>query len=57
MASLAATVQSEQDRVSQNLTRIRQLARRYATPLPQIADEVAVLAEKVWHLRKMGMNA
>lgn len=55
----AAAVQSELDRVSQTLTgRICQLAERYATPLPQLADEVAALAEKVYgHLRKMGMNA
>ena len=45
MASLTGAVQSEQDRVSQNLPgSIRQLAERYATPLPQIADEVAALA-------------
>ena len=36
LARLAAAVQSELDRVSQALTgRIRQLAERYATPLPQ----------------------
>ena len=36
LATLAAAVQSELDRVSQALTgRIRQLAERYATPLPQ----------------------
>ena len=42
LATLAADVQSELDRVSQALTgRIRQLAERYATPLPQLTDEVA----------------
>ena len=36
LATLAAAVQGELDRVSQTLTgRIRQLAERYATPLPQ----------------------
>ena len=36
LATLAAAVQGELDRVSQALTgRIRQLAERYATPLPQ----------------------
>ena len=42
LATLAAAVQGELDRVSQTLTgRIRQLAERYATPLPQLTDEVA----------------
>src|SRR5262249_9641358 len=40
MACLSAAVQSDIDRVSQTLTgRIRQLAERYATPLPQLAEE------------------
>ena len=56
LATLAAAIQGELDRVSQTLTgRIRQLAERYATPLPQLIDEVALLAAKVdGHLRKMG---
>jgi len=56
LATLAAAVQGELDRVSQTLTgRIRQLAERYATPLPQLTDEVATLATKVaGHLKKMG---
>ena len=56
LATLAAAVQGELDRVSQTLTgRIRQLAERYATPLPQLIDEVAVLAARVdGHLKKMG---
>ncbi len=56
LAVLAAAVQGELDRVSQTLTgRIRQLAERYATPLPQLVDEVARLAAKVdGHLKKMG---
>lgn len=54
--ALAAAVHSELDRVSQTLTgRIRQLAERYATPLPQLSDEVAALAARVdEHLKKMG---
>jgi len=49
-------VQGELDRVSQTLTgRIRELAERYATPLPQLTDEVAMLAARVdEHLKKMG---
>ncbi|MGC2111544.1 MAG: N-6 DNA methylase [Candidatus Korobacteraceae bacterium] len=56
LATLAAAVQGELDRVSQTLTgRLRQLAERYATPLPQLTDEVATLASHVdEHLRKMG---
>ena len=56
MARLSAAVQGELDRVSQTLTgRIRQLAERYATPLPQLTDEVATLAARVEeHLKKMG---
>lgn len=56
LATLAAAVQDELDRVSQTLTgRIRQLAERYATPLPQLTDEVATLAARVEeHLKKMG---
>ena len=56
LATLAAAVQGELDRVSQTLTgRIRELAERYATPLPQLTLEVATLAAKVdAHLKKMG---
>jgi len=56
LAALAAAVQGELDRVSQTLTgRIRQLAERYATPLPQLTGEVAMLARRVdEHLKKMG---
>ena len=56
MARLSAAVQGELDRVSQTLTgRIRQLAERYATPLPKLTDEVETLAARVEeHLKKMG---
>ena len=56
LASIKAAVQGELDRVSQTLTgRIRQLAERYATPLPQLTHEVAALAARVdEHLKKMG---
>jgi type I restriction enzyme M protein len=59
MARLAAAVQGELDRVSQTLTsRIRELAERYATPLPQLVDEVEMLAARVdAHLKKMGFQA
>ena len=56
LAILAVAVQGELDRVSQTLTgRIRELSERYATPLPQLTDEVATLASRVAeHLKKMG---
>jgi type I restriction enzyme M protein len=56
LATLAAAVQGELDHVSQTLTgRIRQLAERYATPLPRLTEEVAALAARVdGHLKKMG---
>ena len=55
---IAAAVQGELDRVSQTLTgRIRQLAERYAEPVPQLTDEVATLASRVvGHLQKMGFK-
>lgn len=38
--------------------RIRQLAERYATPLPQLTGEVAALAARVdGHLEKMGFKS
>ncbi len=58
MAHLSAAVQGELDRVSQTLTgRIRQLAERYATPLPLLTKEVETLSAKVEeHLKKMGAS-
>ncbi len=56
LAVLQARVQGELDRVSQALAgRIKQLAERYATPIPQLAAEVETLAARVdEHLKKMG---
>jgi type I restriction enzyme M protein len=56
LAALRAAVEGELDRVSQTLTgRIRQLAERYATPLPQLVEETEVLAARVdEHLKRMG---
>ena len=58
LAFLNAAVQGELDRVSQTLTgRIRVLAERYATSLPQLAAEIDTLAARVaGHLRKMGKD-
>lgn len=56
MACLSTALQGELDRVSQTITgRIRELAERYATPLPTLAGEVEILAERVdEHLSRMG---
>ena len=58
LATLAAAVQGELDRVSQTLNgRIRQLAERYATPLPQLVDDLEGLAGRVeGHLKRMGAS-
>jgi type I restriction enzyme M protein len=58
MAWLSAAVQGELNRVSQTLTsRIRELAERYATPLPKLDHEVETLAAQVeGHLKKMGAS-
>ena len=58
MARLSATVQGELDRVSQTLTgRIRQLAERYATPLPKLTNEAQRVAARVEeHLKRMGAS-
>ena len=57
MTTLAASVKAELDRVSQTLTgRLRELAERYATPLPALLDEVAALSARVdAHLARMGV--
>jgi type I restriction enzyme M protein len=56
LAQLAVDLQRDLDRVSQTLSgRIRQLAERYAAPLPQLAREGETAALRVaQHLRKMG---
>jgi len=56
LVRMEADVRTEMDRISQRLTgRIRELADRYETPLPQQQKEVEVLTAKVdAHLEKMG---
>ena len=56
LARMSSDVQVELDRVSQTLTRrIRELAERYALPLPTLVDEVEKLSAKVGtHLARMG---
>lgn len=59
LATLAAAVQTELERVSQGLAgRVKELAERYAAPLPQLDAEVDVLSAKVnAHLARMGFVA
>jgi type I restriction enzyme M protein len=56
LATLDAAIHGEMDRVSQQLTqRVKELAERYETPLPQMTNRVAELEAKVnQHLERMG---
>jgi type I restriction enzyme M protein len=56
LAALEAAIHGEMDRVSQQLTqRVKELAERYETPLPQMVGRVAELEAKVKrHLETMG---
>jgi type I restriction enzyme M protein len=58
MARLSADLWGELDRVSMGLTRrVRELAERYATPLPKLSEEVETLATRVDnHLRMMAAS-
>lgn len=56
LAALDAAIHGELDRVSQSLTRrVKELAERYETPLPKMAERVAELETRVSrHLERMG---
>ena len=56
LAALQAAIHGEMNRVSQQLTRrVKELAERYETPLPQMVGRVAELEAKVnRHLETMG---
>lgn len=56
MAVLDAAIHGEMDRISQTLTkRLKELAERYETPMPQMVSRVAELEARVnGHLEKMG---
>lgn len=58
VATLEQLVKSEMDRISQRLTqRIKELAKRYKSTLPELEAEVKQLAQKVdGHLKKMGFT-
>jgi type I restriction enzyme M protein len=55
---LDAAIHGEMNRMSQQLTlRVKQLAERYETPLPQMVDRVAALEANVnGHLKTMGFS-
>jgi type I restriction enzyme M protein len=59
LAALDAAIQGETDRLSQQLTgRVKELAERYETPLPQMRNRVAELEAKVTgRLAMMGFSA
>lgn len=58
LASLQANIQSEIERVTQQLTnRVKELEERYAEPLPAITQSVELLSDKVaGHLKEMGLE-
>ena len=57
-AALDAAVHGEMDRVSKELTqRVRELAERYETPMPQMVARVTDLESRAnCHLKKMGFS-
>jgi type I restriction enzyme M protein len=56
LAALGAAIGGEMERISQALTqRVKELAERYATPLPALGEQVADLERRVAaHLERMG---
>jgi len=55
LAALDTAIHGEMDRISQGLTqRVKELAERYETPMPQLTERVAELEAKVnRHLERM----
>ena len=58
MAALAAAIHGEMDSISQALTqRVKELAERYAVPMPELTSQVVTLSARVdGHLKKMGFQ-
>jgi type I restriction enzyme M protein len=56
LAALDASAHGEMDRVSQALTRrVKELAERYGSPLPEVEGRMAEMESKVrGHLERMG---
>ncbi len=57
LATIAAAIHGEMDRISQTLTRrVKELAERYETSLPEVNSKVAELEAKVnAHLQRMAL--
>ncbi len=58
LKALEQAIHGEMDRISQSLTsRLKELATRYESPLPEVSSRVVALEQKVnQHLRKMGFT-
>ena len=58
LATIYDSINEELERISHSLAkRIKELAERYETPLPQLTDDVKELSGKVdQHLEKMGFK-
>ena len=58
LAAIEAAISGEMDRISQALTqRVKELAERYETPLPELTTRVAEMEVKVnRHLERMGFT-
>ena len=58
LAALRAAIYGEMERISQELTqRVKELAERYETALPQMTTDVAALDTKInAHLKRMGFT-
>ncbi|WP_342305565.1 type I restriction-modification system subunit M [Methanolobus sp. ZRKC5] len=58
LSTLDSDIHGEMDRISQSLTqRVKELAERYETPMPQMTERVAELESKVnQHLERMGFK-
>ncbi len=58
LSALDSAIHGEMDRISQSLTqRVKELAERYETPMPQMTDRVDELEAKVnRHLERMGFK-
>ena len=58
LTAISSAIHGEMDRISQALTqRVKELAERYETPLPQAVNRVATLEQAVnAHLKRMGFS-
>ena len=58
LTAISSAIHGEMDRISQALTqRVKELAERYETPLPQAVNRVATLEQAVYaHLKRMGFS-